>query len=339
MGGGDLGTSRRLRMCGSPQAGTMAETEEGIMIDHTNEATDRVRYVPADTDDLRARPADNADGEGRADVAYREIDSPIGRLLLAATPAGLAYVAFEVEDRAAVLDMLATRIGSRVRRVPDPAPALPSTRPQPSSGSTSRAVAAASTCPSTPAWPSASGARSSVTSSRSPTGRPPAPTRQLATELDRPGAVRAVGARVRHQPAAPGVAVPPDPALRRRPGRVPGRRGGEAAAPRRWNRRRDRDQCGGAVRGLGGGVISPGPDVVVVLQRSLSGRRHGVATAAGIVAGISVWLAAAFAGLAALVRVYPQVMTVMQVAGGLLLATLGALGLRGWWRARAAGQP
>ena len=85
-------------------------------------------------------------------------------------------------------------------------------------------------------------------------------------------------------------------------------------------------------------VISPGPDVVVVLQRSLSGRRHGVATAAGIVAGISVWLAAAFAGLAALVRVYPQVMTVMQVAGGLLLATLGALGLRGWWRARAAGR-
>ncbi|MCD2264141.1 LysE family transporter [Dietzia aurantiaca] len=82
-------------------------------------------------------------------------------------------------------------------------------------------------------------------------------------------------------------------------------------------------------------VISPGPDVVVVLQRSLTGRRQGVATAVGIVAGLSVWLVAAFAGVAALVRVYPQVMVALQVAGGLLLATLGVLGLRGWWRSRA----
>lgn len=83
-------------------------------------------------------------------------------------------------------------------------------------------------------------------------------------------------------------------------------------------------------------VVSPGPDVVVVLQRALAGRRHGVATALGIVAGLTVWLGAAFAGVATLVRVYPQVMTVLQVAGGLLLATLGVLGLRGWWRSRTA---
>lgn len=83
-------------------------------------------------------------------------------------------------------------------------------------------------------------------------------------------------------------------------------------------------------------VVSPGPDVVVVLQRALAGRRHGVATALGIVAGLTVWLGAAFAGVATLVRVYPQVMTVLQVAGGLLLATLGVLGLRGWWRSRSA---
>ncbi|MCT2028829.1 lysine transporter LysE [Dietzia sp. HMSC21D01] len=83
-------------------------------------------------------------------------------------------------------------------------------------------------------------------------------------------------------------------------------------------------------------VVSPGPDVVVVLQRALAGRRHGVATALGIVAGLTVWLGAAFAGVATLVRVYPQIMTVLQVAGGLLLATLGVLGLRGWWRSRSA---
>lgn len=83
-------------------------------------------------------------------------------------------------------------------------------------------------------------------------------------------------------------------------------------------------------------VVSPGPDLVVVLQRSLSGRRQGVATAVGVVTGIMIWLAAAVAGLAALVRVYPALMTVLQVAGGLLLAGVGALGLRSWWRARAA---
>ena len=54
-----------------------------------------------------------------------------------------------------------------------------------------------------------------------------------------------------------------------------------------------------------------------------------------MVAGIAIWLAAASAGLAALVRVYPQIMTGLQVAGGLLLASLGVLGLRGWWRSRA----
>lgn len=86
-------------------------------------------------------------------------------------------------------------------------------------------------------------------------------------------------------------------------------------------------------------VVSPGPDVVVVLQRALAGRRHGVATAVGIVAGLTVWLGAAFAGVATLVRVYPQVMTVLHVAGGLLLATLGVLGLRGWWRSRSGPGP
>lgn len=64
-------------------------------------------------------------------------------------------------------------------------------------------------------------------------------------------------------------------------------------------------------------VVSPGPDLVVVLQRALAGRRHGLATAAGVVVGITVWLVAAFAGLAAVLRVQPGLMTVLQVAGGL----------------------
>lgn len=83
-------------------------------------------------------------------------------------------------------------------------------------------------------------------------------------------------------------------------------------------------------------VVSPGPDLVVVLQRALAGRRQGIATAAGVVSGIAVWLVAAFAGLAAVVRVYPALMTGLQVAGGVLLAWLGGLALRGWWRSRSA---
>lgn len=79
---------------------------------------EQLQAAPADTDGLRERLASDAAIEGLIDVAYREVDSPIGGLLLAATPDGLVYVAFEVEDRADVLDMLATRIGSRVLRVP-----------------------------------------------------------------------------------------------------------------------------------------------------------------------------------------------------------------------------
>ena len=84
-------------------------------------------------------------------------------------------------------------------------------------------------------------------------------------------------------------------------------------------------------------VASPGPDLAVVLQRALVGRRNGLATAVGVVAGIAVWIVAAFVGLAAVVRVQPGLMTGLQVAGGVLLAVLGVLGLRGWWRSRGGG--
>lgn len=52
-------------------------------------------------------------------VAWRTVDSPVGELLLAATPAGLVRVAFHVEGFDAVLEGL-TRRHQLVRR--DPAP-------------------------------------------------------------------------------------------------------------------------------------------------------------------------------------------------------------------------
>jgi methylated-DNA-[protein]-cysteine S-methyltransferase len=63
--------------------------------------------------------ADAAGAAGLLDVAYAKLDSPLGTLLLATTPAGLvrlAYVDFESED--AVLDDVATRISPRVLAAP-----------------------------------------------------------------------------------------------------------------------------------------------------------------------------------------------------------------------------
>jgi methylated-DNA-[protein]-cysteine S-methyltransferase len=73
---------------------------------------------------LRERLADGAERAGTLDIAYTTIDSPLGRLLLAATEHGLARVAFEREDLDGVLEKLAARISSRILRAPrrlDPA--------------------------------------------------------------------------------------------------------------------------------------------------------------------------------------------------------------------------
>ncbi|MFK0150446.1 methylated-DNA--[protein]-cysteine S-methyltransferase [Streptomyces sp. NPDC090499] len=52
------------------------------------------------------------------DVAYTTVDSPVGRLLLAATPAGLVRVAFDGEDHDRVLEVLGQRLSPRILRAP-----------------------------------------------------------------------------------------------------------------------------------------------------------------------------------------------------------------------------
>ena len=69
-------------------------------------------------DDLRAALARRAQEEGLLDVAYRTLDSPVGRLLLAATPEGLVRVAFETEDVDTVLSELAAQVSPRVLLAP-----------------------------------------------------------------------------------------------------------------------------------------------------------------------------------------------------------------------------
>ena len=72
----------------------------------------------ADLDRLHTRLEHDAAAAGLLDVAYRTLDTPVGTLLLAATPAGLVRVAFEREGLDAVLATLAERISPRVLRAP-----------------------------------------------------------------------------------------------------------------------------------------------------------------------------------------------------------------------------
>lgn len=67
---------------------------------------------------LRAKLAERAAQEGLLDVAYAPVDSPLGTLVLASTPAGIVRLAFEDEDRDAVLGDLAARVSPRVLEAP-----------------------------------------------------------------------------------------------------------------------------------------------------------------------------------------------------------------------------
>ena len=85
------------------------------------------------------------------------------------------------------------------------------------------------------------------------------------------------------------------------------------------------------------GMMSPGPDLFLVIHRSLAGsRREGVAAAAGIATGVLLWLILAFTGLAALMTAFPALTVVLQLAGGMVLIWMGVQTLRGWLARRGA---
>jgi methylated-DNA-[protein]-cysteine S-methyltransferase len=82
---------------------------------------DLVALYRVDDDDiarLHARLTAAAEHDDVLDVAYRTVDSPVGPLLLAATPVGLVRVAFDSEGNDAVLQNLSDRISSRVLHAP-----------------------------------------------------------------------------------------------------------------------------------------------------------------------------------------------------------------------------
>ncbi|MFJ5957425.1 methylated-DNA--[protein]-cysteine S-methyltransferase [Paenarthrobacter sp. NPDC092416] len=69
-------------------------------------------------DRLHARLARQAQELHRLDIAYRVVESPIGRLLLAATEQGILRVAFDLENHDAVLQLLADNVSPRILEAP-----------------------------------------------------------------------------------------------------------------------------------------------------------------------------------------------------------------------------
>lgn len=66
---------------------------------------------------LTERLGHEAVAAGLLDVVHTTVPSPIGSLLVAATPEGVVRIAFELEGFDAVLDDLASRVGPRIMRV------------------------------------------------------------------------------------------------------------------------------------------------------------------------------------------------------------------------------
>jgi methylated-DNA-[protein]-cysteine S-methyltransferase len=67
---------------------------------------------------LHDRLVELAEGERLLDVSYRTVDSPFGRLLLAATPTGIVRIAFDREGHDDVLARLAAEVSPRILRTP-----------------------------------------------------------------------------------------------------------------------------------------------------------------------------------------------------------------------------
>lgn len=77
--------------------------------------------TPVDADTLHRlhrRLEQAAEQADLIDVAYTTIDSPVGKLLLAATPKGLVRVAYASEDHDRVLEALGQKLSPRILRAP-----------------------------------------------------------------------------------------------------------------------------------------------------------------------------------------------------------------------------
>ncbi len=82
-------------------------------------------------------------------------------------------------------------------------------------------------------------------------------------------------------------------------------------------------------------IVTPGPDTALTMRNALlGGRGAGVATAAGVVAGLAVWTVAASVGLAALLVASEPAFVALKLVGAAYLAFLGVQSLVHAWRGR-----
>jgi RhtB (resistance to homoserine/threonine) family protein len=81
-------------------------------------------------------------------------------------------------------------------------------------------------------------------------------------------------------------------------------------------------------------AMSPGPDFVLVTRHAaVSGRRAGIAAAAGIACGVFAWAVVAAFGVAALLVASATAFMVVKLAGAVYLAYLGIKSIRAAVRA------
>ncbi|GAB2503197.1 Threonine efflux protein [Corynebacterium atrinae] len=81
-------------------------------------------------------------------------------------------------------------------------------------------------------------------------------------------------------------------------------------------------------------IVSPGPDVVQLIRVGSRSRAAGVWCALGIMLGNALWILASLLGLSALVGAYPQILTALQLLGGLYLLRMGIGAVRSGRAAR-----
>jgi methylated-DNA-[protein]-cysteine S-methyltransferase len=89
-----------------------------IMIELSGPFMELAEVREATLSRLHRKLEQRATETGLLDVAFRTIDSPLGPLLLAATPLGLVRVAYQREGHDAVLQALASTISPRILAAP-----------------------------------------------------------------------------------------------------------------------------------------------------------------------------------------------------------------------------
>jgi threonine/homoserine/homoserine lactone efflux protein len=76
-------------------------------------------------------------------------------------------------------------------------------------------------------------------------------------------------------------------------------------------------------------VLLPGPDTLVTIRSIVrGGRSSGMATAGGILVGLSIWICVAALGLAAVLRASEVAYAVLRIVGACYLVWLGVQSLR-----------